>query len=328
MTKSLGNFLEIFIFALLLGVCGLLLTNASYSIQVLKGIELWAAVVLPSLFPYFFITAVLSSLNITSKLALKLSPVTNKLFLTGGISAYALFMSVISGYPIGAKIVADLREKGLLGEYESVRASAFCSTSSPMFTIGSVGNITFGSTVFGIKLFICNVLVSFCVGIIFSFYRRNDKKTITSDNNLSLERLNKTDDILYESVFSAVNSILFVGGIISLFYLFTEILLSLGVLSPLINLISLMTNSTQSLSRGIAVGLFESTKGLKLISECGMNFFTLPIASTICCFGGLSVIFQSVAFLGRAKIKVLPFVLAKILSLGLGFLFGIIMQVI
>ena len=165
---------EVLLFISLLIAAVLIAADKRYSDTVLSGIMLWAAAVLPSLFPYFFITAALSSLSVTEKLAAKLSPFTRKVFNTGGITGYAFLMSLISGYPLGAKLVADLKENGLLSRAESVRAAAFCSTSSPMFMISSVGSIMFKSAEFGLCLFLCHLLSAFAVGFIFSFYKRGE----------------------------------------------------------------------------------------------------------------------------------------------------------
>ena len=135
MTKKFSILSEYFIFALLLSFSVYISLFGNFSAAVSDGISLWATVVLPSLFPYFFITATLSSLKVTGKISARVSPITKKIFNVGGACGYALFISLLSGYPIGAKTVCDLKEKGVIGESESVRAAALCSTSSPMFLL-------------------------------------------------------------------------------------------------------------------------------------------------------------------------------------------------
>ena len=141
MTKKLHSILELLLFLILLSLSVILAVDKRYAFCVKSGIELWFACVLPALFPYFFITCILSSLKITGKLSTLLSPLTTRLFNVSGSVGYAFFMSVICGYPVGAKTVSDLKEKAMLSDAESVRASALCSTSSPTFLLGSVGNL-------------------------------------------------------------------------------------------------------------------------------------------------------------------------------------------
>lgn len=309
------------IFCGLLGFAVILCADKRYSSAVLCGINLWAATVLPALFPYFFITAILSALNFTSKIANAASPLTKRLFNTGGLVGYAFLMSVISGYPVGAKIVADLKGNGLLTDAESTRAAAFCSTPSPMFLIGCVGNIMFDDFKFGLFLFATCFLSACIVGIIFSFYKRNEKPA-----TVPLPQNKNADNLLYESVYSAVISVLTVGGLITIFYILTEVLLSLRILSPLCKLVSLIFGD-ENIGTGIITGIFECTKGIKKISESGINFFTLPITAAICGFGGLSVIAQSTAYLKKAKIKTAAFIYAKLLTAVICFILGMLFSV-
>ncbi|MBR2448609.1 MAG: hypothetical protein IKB30_00650 [Clostridia bacterium] len=323
MTKRLNVFFEGLAFLLLLSFALILAFGKNFSATVTDGISLWAACVLPALFPYFFITAVMSSMRVTGKLSNKLSPITKRLFNTGGSTGYAFFTSVISGYPVGAKTVADLKNKNLLSDTEAVRAAAFCSTSSPMFLMGSVGSIMFNNAHFGLCLFVTHLLSSIAVGILFSFYKRKDKpqSTFSSKND------KRVDNVLYESVYSAVISILVVGGLITVFYLITEILTTLGVLTPLVNLLKQLLGD-KNIAEGIVYGLFECTKGLKALSCAGINFFTLPICAALCGFGGLSVIAQSISYLKSAKIKTAPFVFAKLIGAVINFIIGVLVSII
>lgn len=319
MKKSIYNFFELSIFALFLFLSIVLAVGKDYSTAVIDGLKLYFACVLPSLLPFCFITAILSSLNVTGKITRVFSPLMKGVFRVNGAVSYAFFMSILSGYPIGAKIVAELREQRVISNVEAVRASALCSTSSPTFLIASVGSIMFNNPAFGVGIFVCHFIAVLIVGIIFSFYKRSEKPTDFEANFSSP----KIDNILYESTYSSIISCLTVGGLITLFYLFTEVLLSLGVLSPVISLLSPVlggkTNAT-----ALILGLFESTKGYKALSIGKISFLSLPIATFICSFGGLSVIMQSVAFLKQGKIKIAPFFLAKVLMAIIGFILGLI----
>ncbi len=317
MIKSMKNSAEALIFALFVATAGILASSGKYSTFVLDGIKLWAAVVLPSLFPYFFITAVLSSLSVTGKLSALFAPATKKLFNTGGIVAYVFLISILSGYPIGAKMISDLKTRGLLSESESVRAAAFCSTSSPMFLIGSVGTIMFENIRFGVCLLSCHIISALLVGIAFSFYKRKD----TPDEKIFSPQ--KTDNVLYDSVWSAITSVLFVGGLITIFYLFTEILSSVGILKPFIYVAELVLRD-ENAAEGLVFGIFECTKGLKMLSRGGINFLTLPLAAAMCGMGGLSVICQSFSYLKKAKIKTAPFLVAKMCAAVLNFIIALL----
>ncbi len=314
MVKNLNSFLSFALFLLLIAFSLLLAFGKGYSAVVLDGLSLYLACVVPSLLPYFFITAILSSMQVTSKISNKLSFLTRRTFNVGGAVGYAFFMSIISGYPVGAKIVCDLKEKGLISKAESVRASALCSTSSPMFLINSVGLIMFNSMRFGLMLFLCHFLSSIIVGVIFSFYHRKEKPL-----DLPFINAKKVDNVLYESAYSSVISILVVGAIITIFYLLTFVLFSIGILTPIVSLFSFVLGN-ERLGKGLTFGLFECTQGLKILSTAKGSFLALPLSCFICGFGGLSVIMQSIAYLKKAKIKTAPFILAKIICAVINFI--------
>ena len=321
-TKKLNAVFELILIISLISISIVLAIDKRYATAVTSGISLWIACVLPALFPYFFITCILSSLKITGKLSAFLSPLTKSLFNVSGNVGYAFFMSVISGYPVGAKIVSDLKEKGALNDAESVRASCLCSTSSPMFLIGSVGNLMFKNSAFGLLLFLSHLITAIFIGVIFSFYKRKERSNAFSSYIASTT----VDNILYESAFSSVISVLVVGGLITIFYLLTELLLNLGLLSPFINLLYIITKD-ENVAKSIALGIFECTKGLSALSNASFNVFSLPIASFLCSFGGLSVIAQSIAYLKKAKIKTALFILSKITSAVISFFISLLFSI-
>lgn len=307
---------------LLLIAAFLLSVSRKYRGAVNAGIELWAACVLPALFPYLVITYFISSLEITGKIAARISPFTRKVFNVNGNAGYALFISLLSGYPMGAKTVSDLKNSGFIGEAESVRASALCSSSSPVFLIGSVGNITFNDPFFGLCLFAVHLISVLIVGFIFSFYKRKERPQKSPPVSFK-----KTDNLLYESVYSSVLSVLVVGGIITVFYLLTEMLAGVGILNALEKPLTAVTGNS-ALSEGIINGFFECTKGVKILAGNGVSLFTLPITAAVCGFGGLSVIAQSTAFLKKAKIKTAPFLLSKTLAAIINFAIGLIFSLV
>ena len=65
MDKRLTGFSEFLLFLTLILVSLLLAISTNLPLSVLDGLNLFFACVLPSVFPYFFITAILSTLNMT-----------------------------------------------------------------------------------------------------------------------------------------------------------------------------------------------------------------------------------------------------------------------
>ena len=320
--KTRSKIFEYFLFFSLISFAAVLTVGERYHKVVSDGVLLWAAVIVPSLFPYFFITAVLSSLSVTEKIALRFSFFTKKVFNTGGITSYAFIMSLLSGFPVGAKLVSELYSLGCISETEALRASSFCATASPVFLISVVGKIMFDNVLFGVCLFAANLLSALFSGVLLAFYKRKEKPL---DKYSAFFTASK--NLLYDSVLSGVTSVLCVGGIIVIFYLLTEVLCVLKIIAPVKWLFSIVLGD-KGLGSAAAEGLIECTRGLKTLSLGGIKFLSLPVAAATVGFGGFSVIAQSMAFLKKAKIKTAAFVLIKLLTAVIGFVFGIIFSLI
>lgn len=287
-----------------------------YSLSTYNGVLLWAISVMPSLLPYFFLTALLTKTNALSGAFYKLTPFTNKCFRLGGISFYAFFMSVLSGYPVGSKIISDLHEAGVISDGEASRMSILCSTSGPLFIIGAVGSGMFFSKTVGLIIYVCHVLSAILTTLIL---RGTFSPPLLQQHKISF---NKSDNFLYEAVYSSVISVLVVGGFISVFYVISEILTDFNLLMPLEFLIKTVlapVSPSGSEAKAVTVGLLEFTKGCKNLSSLGINPLTVSLCCFLITFGGASVIMQSIAFLKKAKVRCLFFIAGKLIQALISF---------
>ncbi|MBR1676681.1 MAG: hypothetical protein IJ706_05155 [Clostridia bacterium] len=282
----------------------------------LSGIKLWAVSVLPSLLPFFFLTALMGKLGMIKWLSRLMEKPMRRLTGCGGATAYAFIMSVMSGYPVGAKIICDLRQNGIIDKAEATRASTFCSTSGPLFIIGAVGVGMFGDKSVGYTIFLSHVLAALCTGVIFSFPRNKN------NSHAFLPVTEKADNVLYECVYSSVISVALVGGFICVFYCFADIVSYFGLLRPLQFVLSPLFGS--DISKGISEGLIECTRGCLSLSKCGLSTYSVAFCSLVISFGGLSALFQQIAFLKKAEVKTGVFISAKLIQGLIAFLFSIL----
>ena len=146
--KSAARFAAAASAALLFILVFIAISPKRYADACLEGLKTWLLFVLPSLFPFFVFTSLLTKLGFASKASGKLSPLMEKGFRLPGTAAYCFLMSAISGYPVGSRVTCDLAENGLLERKNATFAGALCSTSGPMFVIGSVGAAMFRSAAF------------------------------------------------------------------------------------------------------------------------------------------------------------------------------------
>lgn len=299
-----------------------------YVASALEGVKLWALVVLPSLLPFFFFTSLLAKIGATERMARTLKKPCRKIFGTSGYAAYALLMSILSGYPVGAKIIGDLGENGLIDETDATKMSAFCSTSGPLFIVGSVGVGMFGSAAAGKLLFIVHAISALITGLIFRFFGRTEITTTRTNKNapkscrpqVSPAKTRAANgNALYDCVYSSVISIATVGGFICVFYVVADIFQNLDLLRPIWKTLFFVTKN-EPLSRAFSYGLIECTRGCKMLALCGLSTYSLAFASSLITFGGVSVLIQSVCFLKKANVKIPVFLLAKTIQTAISFL--------
>ena len=188
-----------------------------------EGIALWAKAVLPSLLPFLAVSTLLAARG--KKAADRLAPLMRRVKLPAAASL-CLLLSVLSGYPVGSRAVAELAERCGIPREGVLRTAVLCSTSGPMFLLGTVGGmyadpaagaVLFASHLAGVFL-VCLLLLPFAKKLPESPPHEKQEESIPS---------------LGESVQRAVLSVLCVGGFVALFYVLGEMLAALGAAGAL-----------------------------------------------------------------------------------------------
>lgn len=285
-------------------VC-LIISPDVYMASILNGLILWAKAVLPALFPFFFLSKMLTELGSVKYIAIYFQSITKKLFKVDGIASYAFIMSIFSGYPVGAKITSELYENGYISHLDMCKMCSFCSTSGPLFIIGTVGVGMLESKMAGVIIFICHIIGAILNGILWRNYKGTNEFCSTSQR----ERTKIRDDLLNYTITNSVISIAVVGGFISLFCMFVDIGINTGILGFVANIINyplqlLGIDCVYSLP--LATGIVEITRGSLEISKVALSGdFMIILITSLISFGGLSTHLQSLAFLGKHKIKYL-----------------------
>lgn len=282
---------------------------ALFSKSTISGLNLFFYSVLPGLFPFMFLTKMLTEIGTVFKISKRFSPLSQKIFGTPGVSLYCFFMSILSGYPIGAKIIYDLYSKNMITEEDAKRMSIFCTTSGPIFVVGAVGVGMLHSFKLGMIIYISHILSSLLCGIVYNLIFKN--KTL-SQTKIIFASNTQSKNIFSACLSETVNSLFLVGGYITIFYLISEVLVLLNVfdfLSIIISPIFSKFGMTPQEIKGILYGIVEVTRGTKELSN-SINPNILAICALIS-FSGISIIMQSLAFLKSAKIKTHSFVISK-----------------
>ncbi len=302
---------NVIVFAVI-GLIALFIVKSDKYVETTRqGVAIWATTVLPSLLPFFFLTAILTKTANLSKISKKLNPVSKFLYGADGISLYVRLMSLLSGYPVGAKIICDLYKSGIITEQQAEKYCTFTSTSGPLFIVGAVGVGMYDSKIIGMIILLSHVASSLLTGVIFR--KLPDNRPI---GTLSIKT--DCDNALYESVYSAVISVLTTGGLIAVFFTFSQIVADLYILYPLEKFLSLFLG--ENYSKALTSGIIECTKGALSLSRSGGDKLSVSLCSALVSFGGISVWCQSFCYLGKCKVRIFIFALSKLLHSIFAFL--------
>lgn len=106
------------------------------------GIALCLTAVIPSLFPFFVLSVLLTSALMGTRVRL-LAPIGALCRIPAG-SECILLTGLLGGYPTGAQAVAQSFDEGKLTEADAKRMLGFCSNAGPAFLFGIVGTQFFG----------------------------------------------------------------------------------------------------------------------------------------------------------------------------------------
>ena len=288
---SLNNYKKLIFPTLIAVVCiALFFSNPSDSVAgVRDGLFLCGNTVIPSLFPFMILSDYLVRSGVSSGLGDKLSPATQKIFHLPGCSACVILMSLIGGFPVGAKMISQLYHSGELTEKQAQRMLWFCVNSGPAFIIGAVGATMLSSKKCGILLFLSQVVASLLIGF---FSRFAAPKTVLSDSKIK-SKINPS--VLTESVACATDSMLNVCAWILLFSGFSRFLLKLTKISPLFNVLILLS---------------EVTSGCSFAAVNLPVFFIAPVL----CWSGFAVHLQLLPYIKSIGMPMKSFWLSRVLN--------------
>lgn len=283
------------------------LSNPSiYMKSTLNGLNVWFYNVLPALLPFFIATRLLIYLSVDS--IKTLDKFTTKFFKVNN-GGKIFFLSIISGYPIGAKLICDAYKQNQIDLRSAKKMMSFCSVSGPMFIIGSIGIGVFKSVKIGYILLLCHIIGAILNGLLF----RNSHKNIDEENEYNYSPKQQSSNILADSMIDSITSILLVGGYIVFAFVLIDLLNNLQLIPTLTNILTDVFNIKNSeIINALLNGSVEMTRGLINIGNLNLSSnLNICLSSFLISFGGISIYLQSLNFTKELKIKKSYFLFQK-----------------
>lgn len=257
-----------------------------------NGVFLCIQVLIPSLFPYMVLASFVSCSGIASKIPDSFGKITRALFGLPKESFVAIVLSLIGGYPVGAKSISSLLSENRITEKQAERMSMFCVAAGPGFLVTYIGCAMLGNPLAGYILLISQVLSFFILGMISKF-------AVKDNDCVGSVALGKTSvsigNALVNSVSDAIRSCGLMCAMVVLFGSICEIFLYLTASVPDLSWIT---------------AIIEITNGTKILAQG----YSLVLISAMCGFGGLCVHFQVFVLLGKIRISKGRFLLFRIMQ--------------
>lgn len=287
-----------------------------------EGLRLCYNVILPSLFPFFVLSALVVDLGLAGYIGRALEGIMRPLFNVPGACASAFALGFVGGYPVGARTALSLYQKGMCTKTEAERLLAFCNNSGPAFILGVVGAGVFASSKVGLLLYLAHAAASVCVGFLFRFYKREGKRrerrasptfeaeriTVAFTGAIKNSFLSTLNICAFVVFFTVVIKLLFLSGLLP------------GLAGVLGALLSPLGFSTQWAER-LLTGLIELTSGVWTLTGAGTMSGKLSMAAFLLGWAGLSVHCQVLSFIGGSGLSVKTYIGGKLLHGGLSALF-------
>ena len=243
------------------------------------GLLLCGKTVVPSLFPFFVVTALLLRLGVDSMLRPLCAPFMRPLFGMRGECAAPLLAGFLGGYPTGARSAAQLYEQEALTRGEAELLLGFCNNCGIGFLVGFVGAGIFGSVRVGFALLMVHIISALLSGVVLCRFVRRSEEIIRLPDNLPVQRV-PFSAALVASVSGAVNSTLTVCAYIVFFRTVTTLL-------------------PASLPN-IVTGAVEMVGAVAQLRADAVGF---AAAAGITAWGGLSVHCQTMAVVGDLSLR-------------------------
>lgn len=279
--------------AVLAAACALLLFPAQAAQGAKNGVDYSLNILSPSLYPFMVLSVFIVKSGLSGKLGSVLEKPTQALFRLPGSAAASIVMSIVGGFPAGARSAAVLAEEGLITQAQAERMMVFCVNAGPSFLVTAVGVGFLHSAQAGAVLFLSQLLSFLLMGILSGLFARSAperQKRRKSPQNGGAARalIDSAADAAYSTLMMCCLVILFAAGMN---------LLRMAVTVPLVSV--------------ICSAAFEVTGGCADLARTGAPLWVFALAVG---WSGVCVHMQVFACLGSVKIRKGRFLFCRLLQ--------------
>lgn len=279
-----------------------ILTHSSLSLAYAAlGLGLWYEKMVPVLLPFMILSGTLIRMGLVDGLIRPVKPLFGRLFRLSGPGIYVILMGFLCGFPMGARTIADFRDRQELSVEEGQYLLAFCNNLGPVYFLGFVLPLLQRKLVLPYVFGMYGIPFLYGIFLRYSVYRNRipEKTQNPPESDRSSDRSGTTGknavsalsvvDALDDAITAAGRSILQLGGYMVFF-----------------NLLNLLPRLLVPDSFRYAP-LLEISGGLKLLGD-RFPLYTLLLLPV----GGLSCIAQTGSCIRNTGLSLKSYILHKL----------------
>ena len=274
------------------------------------GLLLWFNTVLPTLLPFLILSGLMIHTSALSFIARLFGPFLHRTLKVSPQGSFAVLAGFLCGFPMGAKVTADLLKSGKISHSEGGYLLSFCNNTSPMFIMSYIlyqhiqkEEYTLPSIII---LFASPILCSFGFRR-FYFRRRSIHSSRLTENSSSKNTDSQRTEgfsfrLLDSCIMDGFEAIAKIGGYMILFSIFIALAKELPTSHPLIELVLLPS--------------VEITTGISLICRSCRNFPLMwLLVLSLTSFGGLCTIAQTNSMLQGSGLSIRSYIIEKLITM-------------
>lgn len=250
----------------------------------------------PSIFPFFVLSFLFINMGYPLILNKYFKNITRKVFHLSENTSFILLMSIISGFPSGAKYIVKDYNNNYITKEEGNQLLLFTHFANPLFVLGTCG-ILLNSKRLAYKILICQLFANIILGILV----RPKEITISPKKEVVSTTTPSLISILPDAINEAMEVLIFMLGSITIFQFFTNCFL-------------LFTNETVFF-KTIFTGIMDLTSGINLVPTLSISIELKALLMLIfITFGSLSVHLQVINAIKNTNLSYTNFFIGRILE--------------
>lgn len=280
-----------------------ILTQSAVSLHyAFHGFTLWYSKMIPSLLPFMILSGILVRMNLTGHFSKLLHPILKRMFRCNANMSYGIIIGFLCGFPMGARVTADLLKTGKITKQEASLLLAFCNNIGPVYFC------TFVIPLLGIEQALPYLFGMYGLPLLYGMVlRRSLFRHLPAEHPMQHNTVTQSLPLLEavdESIKAALQSILILCGYMILF-----------------NLLNILPHFLSPALHPYMAPLLEITGGLSMLGS-DMPFYSLCLLP----FGGLSCIAQTNSMISGTGLSVKSYTLHKLVLTGMTVLYYLILH--